>query len=138
MIENPYLGVGRGFFESGAQVIPHKTHFILLPPERGRKTPILVGVHFVVDGHRLDLYAGVGVSLKKLEEILRQGREPVLAHRTAQHRTARFHPSGRTPHAREEVKIGIDLSRLAEYGKQIGAVMVNAESLNSGSSGPSS
>src|ERR1700730_1430501 len=90
---------------------------------------ILVRVHFVIDGDRLNLYSGGGISLKKLDEILRMGGEPALAHGAAPHGSPGFHPSGRTPNAREEVKIRIDLPCLPQRGKDPGTVMLNAELL---------
>src|SRR5271154_4257548 len=93
---------------------------------------ILVGVHFVIDGDRLNLYSLGGISLKKLDEILRMGREPVLAHGAAPHGSPGFHPSRRTPDAREQIKIRIELPCLSQRGKDGGAVMLNTELLQIG------
>src|SRR5579863_1796343 len=110
-------------------MLGYEADFILLTPERGGKMPVLVRVHFVVDGDRLNLYSGRGIPLEELDEILCKGGKPALAYGPAPHRSTGFHPSGRTPNGREQVKIRIEFPGLPQRGKNPATVMLNAELL---------
>src|SRR5262249_1036076 len=102
---------------------------VLLPPERSRKSSVLIGVNLIVNGDRLNLYTSGGVSLKKFDEILRMRSKPVFTHGAAQHRSTCFHPSGRTPDAREQIKIWVEFVGFTQGWKNPGLIVLDAELL---------
>src|SRR5215469_2091187 len=102
MVDNPDLSIQGCFLQSRTQVECDENHLLLLGPKGGGKVTVLVSIYFIVHRDRPDFHSRVGVCLEKFDEILSVGGKPTFLKAPSQHRATTLHPSGRTPHAREE------------------------------------
>src|SRR5215813_1879360 len=127
MVENPDLSIEGCFLQGRPQVECHENHLVLLGPEGSGKVTVLVRIYFIVDRDRSNFHSRVGVSLEKLDEILSVSGKPTFLNATSQHGATTLHPSGRAPHAREEVEVWIDFLRFSQGRNDPGPILVNAE-----------
>src|SRR3954468_22997970 len=72
-------------------------HLGLLRKEAGRHATVLVGVHFILWGYRIDLDTVGLISLKELYDVIRIWLQIAAANGPTEHGIVVLHPARRTP-----------------------------------------
>src|ERR1700730_7779122 len=102
MVKNPNFRVDRGPFKGRAEMKLYEFNFILLAPQRGRHSSILVRVNFILNCYGVDFYAFTRIALQEFHEIVGVRGVILFAHRPAKHRATGFHPTWRAPRRGKE------------------------------------
>src|SRR5579885_3417610 len=91
-----------------------KVCFVILGPRTGRHGSVLICVHFVLNGDRLNGDSFGFIAAQEFKKIVCIRSYLCEAHTTTEKAAIGFHPARRAPWGSEQKNIGIEAARFPE------------------------
>ena len=124
MIAQPYFRIQSPF----PQIFAHeknKFRFQLRRKQTRRHFPYLIRFRLVLRRQCKNIDSFATISSKKITIICRILFQKTFAHKSAAHRTARFHSSGRRPRRAEKFQIFVRFQRFAQHGQNVFFILID-------------